>query len=73
MATQLQSLPKPEVIYPDSDGEPMSDNTQQFELIVWIKENLELLFANNRRRKTTSRRSRKPFAGRKTALPIPRS
>ncbi|MCP2729577.1 Uma2 family endonuclease [Limnofasciculus baicalensis] len=47
MATQLQSLPKPEVIYPDSDGEPMSDNTQQFELIVWIKENLELLFASN--------------------------
>lgn len=24
----------------------MADNTQQFELIVWIKENLELLFAN---------------------------
>ncbi len=47
MVTQLPSLPKPEIIYPDSDGEPMSDNTQQFELIVWIKENLELLFANN--------------------------
>ncbi len=47
MVTQLESLPKPEVIYPDSDGEPMSDNTQQFELIVWIKDNLELLFASN--------------------------
>ena len=47
MVTQLPSLPKPEIIYPDSDGEPMSDNTQQFELIVWIKENLELLFASN--------------------------
>lgn len=47
MVTQLQVPAKPHIIYPDSDGEPMSDNTQQFELIVWIKDNLELLFANN--------------------------
>lgn len=37
----------PAVIYPDSDGQPMADNTQQFRWIVVIKENLELLFANN--------------------------
>ena len=46
MVTHLQPETKPKIIYPDSDGEPMADNTQQFELIVWIKENLELLFAN---------------------------
>jgi Uma2 family endonuclease len=35
----------PEIIYPESDGLPMSDNTKQFRWIVTIKENLELLFA----------------------------
>lgn len=38
---------KPElshVIYPDSDGQPMADNTKQFRWIVTIQENLELLF-----------------------------
>ncbi len=35
------------IIYPDSDGQPMADNTKQFNWIVRIKENLELLFANN--------------------------
>ena len=36
-----------DLIYPDSDGQPMADNTLQFRWIVLIKENLELLFANN--------------------------
>jgi Uma2 family endonuclease len=35
------------IIYPDSDGQPMADNTKQFRWIVLIKENLELLFADN--------------------------
>ncbi len=35
-----------DTIYPDSDGQPMSDNTLQFQWIVTIKENLELLFAH---------------------------
>ncbi len=35
-----------DTIYPDSDGNPMADNTEQFRWIVVIKENLELLFAN---------------------------
>jgi Uma2 family endonuclease len=34
-----------DTIYPDSDGQPMADNTKQFRWIVTIKENLELLFA----------------------------
>ncbi|MEH2057296.1 MAG: Uma2 family endonuclease [Nostoc sp.] len=33
-----------EVIYPESDGQPMADNTEQFAWIVKIKENLEILF-----------------------------
>jgi Uma2 family endonuclease len=32
--------------FPDSDGKPMADNTEQFHWIVLIKENLEILFAN---------------------------
>jgi hypothetical protein len=27
---QLQPSSKPEIIYPDRDGQPMSDNTKQF-------------------------------------------
>lgn len=45
MVTQQQ---KPnEVFYPESDGKPMSDNTKQFQWIVTIKENLEILFADD--------------------------
>ena len=36
-----------EVIYPDCDGNPMSDNTKQFRWIVTIKENLDILFADD--------------------------
>ena len=32
---------------PDSDGKPMADNTEQFRWIVMIKENLEVLIAND--------------------------
>jgi Uma2 family endonuclease len=37
----------PEIDYPDSDGNPMSDNTEQYRWIVMIKENLEIMFADN--------------------------
>ncbi|WP_071455795.1 Uma2 family endonuclease [Gloeomargarita lithophora] len=37
----------PSVIYPDSDGQPMADNTLQFRWIVLFKENLECLFRDN--------------------------
>lgn len=33
-----------DILYPDSDGQPMSDNTLQYEWIVLLKENLEVLF-----------------------------
>jgi Uma2 family endonuclease len=35
------------ITYPDSDGQLMADNTKQFNWIVRIKENLEVLFANH--------------------------
>ncbi len=35
------------IIYPESDGQPMADNTEQFNWIVLIKENLEILFAHD--------------------------
>jgi Uma2 family endonuclease len=34
------------IVYPESDGQPMAENTKQFRWIVTIKENLELLFAD---------------------------
>ncbi len=33
-----------DIVYPESDGKPMADNTKQFEWIVKIKEGLESLF-----------------------------
>ena len=45
MVTQQQA--SAEVIYPDSDGKPMADNTKQFRWIVVIEQNLEWLFADN--------------------------
>lgn len=41
MVTQIQSTEQAEIVYPDCDGEPMSDNTKQFRWIVTIKEGLE--------------------------------
>ncbi len=57
MTPQLQTEPlqteplqtqQPEtVLYPDSDGQPMSDNTLQFGWIVKLKEGCEALFKDN--------------------------
>ena len=47
MVTQLQSPEKSNIIYPDKNGELISNNTDQFPLSVWIKENLELLFGDD--------------------------
>ncbi|MGM3304888.1 Uma2 family endonuclease [Anabaena sp. WFMT] len=46
MVQQLTPETAPNIIYPDSDGQPMADNTKQFRWIVTIKENLEILFAS---------------------------
>jgi Uma2 family endonuclease len=34
------------LLYPESDGKPMAESTEQYRWIVMIKENLEILFAN---------------------------
>lgn len=44
---QPQTSLQPEVIYPDRDGQPMADNTEQFRWIVFIQQNLESLFADD--------------------------
>ncbi|HAA30945.1 MAG TPA: hypothetical protein DCE56_28640, partial [Cyanobacteria bacterium UBA8553] len=46
MVQQLPTEAASAIIYPDSDGQPMADNTKQFRWIVVIKENLEILFAD---------------------------
>jgi Uma2 family endonuclease len=47
MVSPLQSSPQTEIIYPDSDGKPMADNTKQFRWIVVIKQNIDWLFAED--------------------------
>jgi len=47
MLQQLPAETLSEIIYPDRDGEPIADNSKQFRWIVTVKENLEILFANN--------------------------
>ncbi|MFP4009737.1 MAG: Uma2 family endonuclease [Spirulinaceae cyanobacterium] len=46
MVNPLSPATDSEVVYPDSDGQPMADNTKQFRWIVTIKENLEIWFAS---------------------------
>jgi len=44
----MVTSPNPtQIVYPDSDGKPMADNTRQFRWITTIKANLDWLFANN--------------------------
>lgn len=49
MTVLLTPQPKiePEVHYPDSDGEPMAENTEQFDWIALLKHNIDILFAQN--------------------------
>ncbi|MEA5536197.1 Uma2 family endonuclease [Crocosphaera sp. XPORK-15E] len=47
MVSQLESPNKPEIIYPERDGNPMSDNTVQFRWITTIKSNLDWLFTED--------------------------
>jgi Uma2 family endonuclease len=36
-----------QTLYPQSDGKPMAEGTEQYDWIVMIKENLEILFTHN--------------------------
>jgi Uma2 family endonuclease len=46
-AVSAPGAPIPEIHYPDSDGQPMADNTKQFRWITVIQYNLEWLFSKN--------------------------
>jgi Uma2 family endonuclease len=46
MVTQLP-IQTAEIIYPDSDGQPMADNTLQYRWIVTIQGGLDTLFQND--------------------------
>ena len=47
MTTPISTQTLPEIIYPDSDGKPISDNTKQFQLIVKIQGGIDALFKDN--------------------------
>jgi Uma2 family endonuclease len=47
MVSQPTTLNPTEIIYPETDGKPMANNTEQFNWIVAIEQNLEWLFAND--------------------------
>jgi Uma2 family endonuclease len=45
MTTSLNFIPE-DILYPDDDGNPMAESTEQYRWIVMIKENLELLLSD---------------------------
>ena len=47
MITQIKSPEKTEIIYPETDGNPMANNTIQFRWILVIEQNLDWLFADD--------------------------
>ncbi|WP_199245828.1 Uma2 family endonuclease [[Phormidium] sp. ETS-05] len=47
MVTQLNPSAKPEIIYPESDGKPMADNTEQFRWIVTIQGGIDAWFKDD--------------------------
>jgi Uma2 family endonuclease len=44
MSVSISKIPRTEIVYPDSDGKPMADNTLQFRWIVTIKEGMERVY-----------------------------
>lgn len=47
MSIGFHKRPRPAILYPDSDGEPMAENTLQFEYIVTIKGGLDAQFRDD--------------------------
>ena len=47
MVSQLCAPTQSDIIYPDSDGQPMANNTTQFRWILVIQQNLDWLYADN--------------------------
>ncbi len=47
MTASVQPSAEPVIVYPDSDGQPMADNTKQFCCITTIQGGLDALFKDN--------------------------
>src|SRR3954470_156782 len=47
MSTQIPTPARDQVVYPDSDGEPIAENTLQFDWIMTIKGGLDALFKDD--------------------------
>lgn len=47
MVTELKPTAKKKIIYPESDGQPMADNTEQFRWIVTIQGGIDALFKDD--------------------------
>ncbi|NJO07989.1 MAG: Uma2 family endonuclease [Chloroflexaceae bacterium] len=43
----MEAVAIPHITYPESDGQPMAENTRQFRWIVFIKKNLDLLLQHD--------------------------
>jgi len=46
MVQEIKTPKQSGIVYPESDGKPMADNTLQFRWIVTIKENIDFLFSD---------------------------
>jgi Uma2 family endonuclease len=47
MVTEIKPTAKNKIIYPESDGQPMADNTEQFRWIVTIQGGIDALFKDD--------------------------
>jgi Uma2 family endonuclease len=47
MSAETQTIAAQEIVYPESDGKPMADNTKQFRWIVTIQGGLDALFKDD--------------------------
>ncbi len=47
MTSDPYTITRQPIVYPESDGQPMADNTLQFQWIVTIKENLDALYRDD--------------------------
>jgi Uma2 family endonuclease len=47
MTATISTQTPPKIIYPENDGNPMSDNTKQFQLIMRIQGGIDALFKDN--------------------------
>ncbi len=47
MVTQIPVPTQQQIIYPESDGKPIANNTDQFRWILVIQQNLEWMYAND--------------------------